>query len=253
MSVIKVQIDKENLQSANPRERSFFIAMAHLANEINILNKLYFWAGETSTTNQAEENGKTALGLFFIRLLAGKLKEGNELLKKKFFGTSLSKEYEPKLYGEGKEALDYLKKYFGRKNFIDVVRNKYSFHYSPDDIDSILPIVPEELELYVSDEGSANTLYYFAEVLVNRSIINEIDSENDQKGYSKFVHDTQIVANRFAKVADYLIVEFIKKQGKDIWGSEGEEVDFSDRKLITDIELPWFTDTSPLHNEGTYR
>lgn len=169
--------------------------------------------------------------------------------KKHFFGSSLSKEYEPKLKGEGKEALNQIKKYFGSKNDIDNIRNKYAFHYSPKDIDYDLNLVPEDLEMYISDEGSANTLYYFAEVFVNHSILNDIDPENGLKAYNKYVKDIQLIANKFATVVDYLITEFVKKQGKDIWGSKGKKVEFLERKLITEIELPWFTDTSPLHKK----
>lgn len=71
MSVVRVQINKENLKSVDPKERSFFITMAHLANEINILNKLFFWAKETKSSNNAEKNGNRAMALFFLRLLAG--------------------------------------------------------------------------------------------------------------------------------------------------------------------------------------
>lgn len=103
--------------------------------------------------------------------------------------------------------------------------------------------------MYISDEGSANTLYYFAEVFVNHSILNDIDPENGLKAYNKYVKDIQLIANKFATVVDYLITEFVKKQGKDIWGSKGKKVEFLERKLITEIELPWFTDTSPLHKK----
>lgn len=248
MSVYKSKFNKEKLKSANTTERTFFLIIAHLSNELNVLNKLYFWAGEYPTSNEVEESGKIAMTLLFLRLLAGKLKEGNELLQKYFYGTAISKEYVPKLKAEGKETLDKIKKYFSRKNLINDIRNNYAFHYSPDELNAVLPEIPDDLEMYVSDVAAANTLHYFAEVIANHAVLKNINPEDELSAYQKLVKEILTVSRWFIDFANYLMVEFISKYGQDIWDGEAERIEFSGLQNINDIKLPWFTDASSLHN-----
>lgn len=246
MRIFVAKLSKEKLNSASPTERSFFFIMAHLVNEINALNKLIFWSHEYLTQNSAEENGKVSLTFILLRLLAGKLNEGNKLLRKKFYGSKISKDYIPALSAKGQEALNQIKRYFNGTNSVTHIRNNYAFHYSPEELDSVLPTVPEELKVYVSDGGSANTLYYFAEVLANRAILRTIDDKDDYAAYKRLVEELPMVAGWFIDCAESLIVEFMSRHEENIWDGLAEEVHFEKLPSITDIQIPWFTETSDL-------
>ncbi len=246
MKIFVAKLSKEKLKLAPPAERSFFLVMAHLVNEINALNKLIFWSHEYPTQNSAEKNGEVSLTFILLRLLAGKLNEGNELLRKKFYGSKISKDYAPALSQKGQEALNQIKRYFSGTNCVTHIRNNYAFHYSPEELDAVLPTVPEELEIYVSDGGGANTLYYFAEVLANRAILRTIDDKDGYSAYKKLVKDLPMVAGWFINFAESLLVEFISKYEENIWDGFAEEVQFDTLPSITDIKIPWFTETGEL-------
>jgi hypothetical protein len=247
MKIFVAKLNKEKLSSASSAaERSFFLVMAHLVNEINALNKLILWSHEYPTQNTAEENGKMSLTFLLLRLLAGKLSEGNELLHKKFYGSKISKNYEPALSAKGREALSQIKQYFRGTNNVAAIRNNYAFHYSPEELDSVLPTISEELELYVSDGGGANTLYYFAEVLAIRAILNSIDDKDGYSAYKKLTEELPMIAGWFIDFAEALLVEFLSKQEENLWDGFAEEVKFDKLPSISEIKIPWFTDTTEL-------
>lgn len=246
MKIFVEKLSKEILKLAPPAERSFFLVMAHLVNEINAINKLVFWSHIYPTQNNAEENGKVSLTFMLLRLLAGKLNEGNELLRKKFYGSKISKDYVSALSTDDQEALSQIKRYFNGTNPVTYIRNNYAFHYSPEKLDSVLPTVPDELEIYLSDGGGANTLYYFAEVLANRAILNSINEEDIISAYKKLVEELPMVTKWFLDFVDALLVVFISKYGEDIWEDFAEEIKFTTLPSITEIKLPWFTETSEL-------
>ena len=131
--------------------------------------------------------------------------------------------------------------------------NYYAFHYSPEELDAVLPTVPEELEIYVADEGSANTLYYFAEVLANRAILRSMQETDDSIAYTKLHLELPKVANWFSILAELLLVEFISRYEEGIWDGFAEEIQFDNLPLITDIKIPWFTDISEVMKLGEYR
>jgi len=250
MNIKLVKLSKEKLISGSQSERSFFLIMAHLANEINMLSRFLFWSSEFQSNNDAEDNGRVAMIFMFLRLLAGKLFEGNNLLVKNFYGSKLSIQYQPTLSEEGQDLLKKLKKYFNGKSTVKYIRNNYASHYSPDDLDSVLESVPEELELYVSDKN-VNTLFYFAEVLANRAILKNIDASNDFESYKKLIKELTMVARWFSKLAELLIIKFLSIQGDDILDGFVEDLHFENLPSINDIQIPWFVNIDEIIEHET--
>jgi hypothetical protein len=249
MTVYKAKFNKVTLETLPARERSLFLALAHLANEIRALEKLVLWSGQLESQNDAQVSGQTSLMFMFLKLLAGKLKEGHKLLQKGFFGTGISRDY--KLSKEAQDALGEIKNYFDRRNTIHRVRNKFAFHYSPDEMDRVLPGLPDELEVYIQEEGSANNLYYFAEVLANRALLRSIQVEDDQNAYHQLMEEIVKVTHWFTIVCDALMTEFLRRHIDGIWEGHAEEVSFNDLPLFQSVQIPWFTDTSGLSLDKT--
>jgi hypothetical protein len=145
MTIYKTKFSKKRLLDLPADECTLFLSLAHLSNEIVALDKLIIWSFDLSSENEAVGDGQTALCFMLIKLLSGKLKEGYNLLIKKFFGTKLSHEYEQFLPDECEETLARLKQYFSKSNAINHVRNNYAFHYTLDELNEALPNTPEDL------------------------------------------------------------------------------------------------------------
>ncbi len=163
-----------------------------------------------------------------------------------------AKAYQPSLSGEAQVALENIKKYFDRKNIINQVRNNFAFHYSPDEMDAVLPHVStDELEVYIQNDGSANNLFYFAEVLANKALLLTINSEIDQDSYETLMKEVTTVTHLFTVISESLITEFLKRNQANIWDGTSQEVDLANLPSFDSITIPWFIDTSALRIEST--
>lgn len=139
MNIYRGRLNKAELLSLPDHERKLFCAIAHLQNEINILLRAVLWSSDFSSDNEAEIQGQVSTSLFFVKLLAGKLREGWTLLEKFFFShKSLSNDFRAHASLKQKEALEALSRYFGKANVIHDVRTDFAFHYSPEDLDAFL-------------------------------------------------------------------------------------------------------------------
>jgi hypothetical protein len=246
MGVAKIyrsRIKKDSLLQVPSGERSFFLALAHLANEMNAIHKFLLWVSRTAVASQAKQQGRTTYEMLLLLLLAGKLKEGWELLSTGFF-SGLSKTYEPKMRSEPKQALRHLKRYFGSRNDVDLIRNRFAFHYSPDEVDAILPEVDEQLDLYVERGGSANNLYYFAEALAGRALLKALDETDHLGAYKRLYTELPQLAAKLLLVADGLIDVFLQRHASGLWEGHAEEITLEELPGILCIQIPWFTDPS---------
>jgi hypothetical protein len=244
MKVIRVQIEKDKLLSIPDVESTFFLALGHVANEINAITKMLYWAANTPAENDAEDHGRFTMMLLLILVLAGKLNESWELFNKSFFGTGLSRDYEPELDRKAATALQSLKSYFGSRNAANQIRNKFAFHYSPKDVGVVLPDIDEPLILYMDRESMPNNLFYFAETLLAQALLQFLEENVAKTSFDDLVKDFFDVSFWFNKVSDDLMDAIIRKSGEEFRVAGPEEVHFKALHDFSDIILPWFTDTS---------
>lgn len=110
------------------------------------------------------------------RLLAGKLWEGWELMRKAYFSTKLSLMIESKLPEDTKDALGNLKKYFGKKNVIDSVRNEFAFHYNAQRVRTQLFLVEETDNLKIYAAETEDVLFQFSEIIVGSAMLGAVQT-----------------------------------------------------------------------------
>lgn len=244
MKVVDVQLQKGNLLTVPDRERTLFLALGHAGNEINAIAKMLYWAANAPARNDAEDHGRLTMLLLLTRLLAGKLSESWELLRTKFFGVALSRDYEPKLDDRAATALKRLKTYFGKENASKQIRNHFAFHYSPDEVAAVLSDVDEELHLYMEREAAPNNLFAFSEVLLSKALLELLQQGEKIMSLDDLVDELVEVAAWLAQLADSLMFAIIDAHGEELSSGEAQEVRFEDLPDFQSVTLPWFTDTS---------
>lgn len=238
MELLKVNIRKSKLDTIPENERVFFIQLTNFLNELNILQKCVFFSGnEIKSLNAIERRAQISQALFFIRMLAGKLNEGWEMLNKDFFGTQLSKEYKTALSQVGKDSLSELKRYFTRDNNVNLIRKKFAFHYDAEKIKGEIDKIPknEVLEMLIS-EHRGNCLYSFSDVTVNWAILNSIDPSNPARAMDTLIVEVAIkVGGWFQEFGADCVCIISEKLGLDYTG-----VEIPEPPLIDDVKLPYF-------------
>src|SRR6516165_11325743 len=90
------------------------------------------------------------------------MREALKLIEKRFLGSTLGREYVPRLNPQAKEALDRLKKRFGAPDKFVVIRDNFAFHHpSLDDMEAAFQLAVK------SDGDDTDWCMYFNDALLN--------------------------------------------------------------------------------------
>lgn len=247
MNVLKVQIGRDELLSLPEADYSFFLALGHVTNEVNALTRLAYWAaGAPSRNNEANEHGSLAHEIMLITLLAGKLNEARELLRKSFF-SGLSRKYVPDLDQEAARALKSFEQYFqSPTNYARLIRDNFAFHYGADRVGAALAATSGDLFVYLARNDAPNNLFYFSEVVVAQAMTSLLGLEAETDPADKIVAELFTVAALLAQLSDGIMQAIIARSGKELRVADPQEISLDNLQAFEEVALPWFTDTSSL-------
>lgn len=245
MEIFRGQLKKDELLLIPDSERELLVAVAHLQNEIRFLLRAVLWSTDFSSDNESTVHGQVSLSMFFTKLLAGKLREGWELLQACYFSKQeISMDFEKNGSSEALAALAELKRYFGKSNLLHRLRNDHSFHFSPTEIQRELEETTDDLDMYVEKDTDANTLYYFAEVLANRAAIKSTGLEFGPEALGQLNAEVTSVAGMYSRMNNGLIHYVLSKYKPGIWKGSAQLVKFEELPSYAAFRFPWFADTS---------
>lgn len=198
MKITKIKFSREALSKIPERERILFVSLAHAANELNVLSKLYQIA-MNPPQNEIERKAMVVQAFLIGKMLAGKLYETWNLFTKAYFGTKISKIYEPLFDSDAQNSLKFLKNYFNNENVISLVRNRFAFHYGADQIQGGFEAMEHDaiLDMYL-DAYNPNTMYSFADDIVNFAMFEAIAPGDQKLAVKKFMDDTSAVNGHFS-------------------------------------------------------
>jgi hypothetical protein len=245
VTIYRARLNREALQNIPEAERKVFVAIAHLQNEIRFALYGVVWTHNYNSENEVEIQGQISINFFYLKILAGKLNEGWQLIQNYFNSNkTIASDFTANGGDEGVSLLKELKQYFGKSNPIHDIRNNVSFHYSPDDLIKEIPETPDSLDVYISKENDANTLYYFAEVLSNRAAITKLNVPSDKNPLDAINTELLGVAKRFNRFNMLYLKYVVGKYSPGIWDSPAEIVEIEGLPEFSKIRIPMFTDTT---------
>jgi hypothetical protein len=129
----RVHLTKAKLAAMPEAERSLLLLLGHASNEINVLSKLILMTRKDDPAIKLIDHVESGQILVLLRVLIGKLHEAWRLFGKRFQADQVIREkYLPQLSPEAAEAFKKLKKHFGPKSPLTLIRNEISFHYVDD-------------------------------------------------------------------------------------------------------------------------
>jgi len=244
MIVYKVTVSKKQLSLFPERERVLFIQVGHLANELTTLAKLLIYAHKDSSYD-AIKKAYMMQASVIARICIGKIYEGWRLLEGSILSSSLYKKYEAKFSKDGLDVLKNLKRYFGRKNLILQIRNKFSFHNpSFEDIKNLLSTMPEEakLNIYVGTEH-ANSNYYLSEEIISRAMLKYVESNSLQQAMDRMYKELSEVSGWLVEFCGHCMVAL----SEEYWGPCKDDliikkIDIESQGKITEFTIPFFVE-----------
>lgn len=242
MQLHKVNLSREQLDRIPPAERRLLVLIAHAANDIGALSKLFHFAAGSAADSGVLGQAENAQALVLARAVTGSIYEFWQLLQTSFFGPALSKIYEPQLDAEAQDALQALKRYFGRENLIGTVRNKFAYHYSPDQVDAGYAVLTEDdpLQIYLA-QHNANTFYAFGDTIVGRAMLEAIRPGDHRAAFEALIAQTSEAVGHINTVIGALMIICISKYiGANLYdlGAEVIEVEGSPESQV--VRIPFF-------------
>jgi hypothetical protein len=242
ITISRISLTKDQLAAIPGAERNLFVLLGHAANEINILGKLLHFAtsGEplTQLHAQAEQSQANLIG----SILAGKAHEFWLLLKRGYFGSEISRYYDPLLDDDTRAALDELKRYFSQDNLIARVRNGHAFHYDANQVIEGFRTTEDgdALDIYLS-ENNANSLYGFADTIAYRGMLELIAPGGPANAISALVKETLRATNWAGEIMGGLMAVCLNRHVADARGSiVATEIAIEDAPDSNGVRIPFF-------------
>jgi hypothetical protein len=237
-----ITLSRVQLESIPEGERRLLVLAAHAANELNVLSKLFHFSVGGKTDVPILMQAGNAQSLVLGRVLAGKIYECWNLLKSAFFSTALSKSYVPQFDEEAKQALEGIKRYFGRENPIASVRNKHAFHYALDQIDAGYRAVidGDPLEIYLA-KANANTLFAFGDTIAGRAMLETIKPGDARGAFETLIDDTTKMVGLLNTVTGQIMAICIKAHlGSDLYSLGARVIEVEGAPESQEVSIPYF-------------
>lgn len=253
MLIRRLTLTPTQLASLPPEERALLYVVAHALNEVNVVLKLFLLASNYSFEPLVVRHAQLCQSMVLSKILVGKVHETWMAITKGYLRTTLAKVYDGQLDPEHAMALDRLKKYFGKSNVIESVRNSFAFHYSvahankepaPD-------TPPEELALYFGPTVGT-TLYQFAEQAMGMAMLDEIDPNDAQVAYDRLSNETHQVVSWLNDFGQGLLFTMLEKHlSLTSRVDELEIIHLSNVPDAADVQIPFFFELQPTKPEDS--
>lgn len=242
MNIQRINITIEQLRQIPDHERALIVVLAHALNEVNALNKLLFLCTNFDIEPRWKAHAHASQAFVLARLLIGKLNEAWNAIQKGYFASKLSKGYANYLEPSATKALNDLKAYFGRKNLLYEVRNNFSFHYSLEHAATTIPddTPTDDLTIFLH-ETQGNSLYYFAEYLMSKALIDSISPNDPESALNNLLTEMSTVVNCLNEfVQGLLFVVLDNHIGEDVLRKSVKEIDLGIVARSIDVRIPYF-------------
>jgi hypothetical protein len=242
MKIRRLKLPIDALSRLPENERTFLLMAGHMQNEFVALQKIFagcISSEKSATRIEAEVNGSQ--GFMIMKILAGKLHEGWQLMNKAYFASKLSLALEPLLHKPTRHSLNGLKSYFSNSNLIFTVRNSFSFHYSAEEVTLHWQEAASEpdFDFFIGNEYG-NSFYQASETAVNLAVINGINRKDRADALKVFLADVQNVAALFNDFLSGVMVVILERCFSENLSALGVEEEVHPTKGLDEIDIPFF-------------
>ena len=243
MKIRRLKLTMDALSRLPENERTFLLMAGHMQNEFVMLNKLFTMCispGE-SGSSKIESAVDGAQGFTIMKILAGKVYEGWQLMTTAYFGSRLACSLDPLLHEPARLALDDLKSYFSHSNLIYTVRNSFAFHYSAKQIALHWQEAASEsnFDLYIGNEYG-NTFHFASETAVNMAVLNGINPQDKAVALEEFLTEVQNVTGQFNNLLDGIMFVILERCLGVNLSALGVEEEVHPTKGLGEVKISFF-------------
>jgi hypothetical protein len=245
ITIQHIEVIKSKIEAMPEDERALFMLLGHAENQINLLYKLLILLTNKDPKNELEATLSAAQSQILARILIGVITETWELIRTRFIGSPMAKKYVPKLDDEGKQALEDLKKSFGKSGLLHQLRNEYIFHYPSTEImEKAFQKVTKDKHLdtqwnWFFSESAFNSFFFINDIVFMYGMLSTTIEVDVMLSYQKINEEVNRVANNMVTFLKALMVLFWKEHiGMDM--SSKSVTHINDAPNLSNMYIPFF-------------
>jgi len=241
---IGIKIPRKIIKAMEEHERIFFIQFGEILNEVDILYRCFLATSNLTGETEVEQKAKISQLFFFIRSLASKLYEGWIIINSGYVESTLSLKLDKALGSEATESLFKIRKYFGSKNNILIIRNKLGFHYEykmvEDGINNLGEIEENDLKIFLTP-SIGNCIYSLSDAIIFAGMKKNLMLSKHSEIFDQLMDEITENCQHFQTFGDECLSKIIEPYQQSINGKEDYEI--TTAPLYTEIKLPQFVET----------
>jgi hypothetical protein len=254
LDILRMDITRDLLRKMAKEERCLFLALGHASNQVNALWKLVIILTNGDETDPVRQRLEGAQTQVFVRLTIGAMREAWRLIEDRFLKRPLGREYRPLLDPTAAEALDRLKKRFGKLDRLAVIRNNYAFHHPEiDEVDAAFEkaAAGEESEeadwaIYLN-KALLNTFFFVSDFVLVHGMANALAEANVNEAHKQLLGEMAPVSNDLSEFTfGFATAIFRRYVGREVTMTLVAQV--KDAPDIDGIRYPFFVETPGLGN-----
>jgi hypothetical protein len=254
LDILRLDVTKDLLRSMAKEERALFLALGHASNQVNALWKLVIVLTNGDTEDPVKQRLEGAQTQVFVRLTIGAMWEAWRLLEDRFLKRPLGREFLPLLDGPAAEALDRLKKRFGKGSGLSTVRNNFAFHHPAiDDVEAAFEKAAEETDSEHADwviyfnTALLNTFFFVSDYVLVHGLAEALGEPDVNEAHRKLLGEMAPVANDLSEFTFGFAAAIFKRHvGSELTMTVVARIE--DAPDIDGILYPFFVDTPGLRN-----
>jgi hypothetical protein len=252
LDILRMDITKGHLAKMEKEERCLFLALGHASNQVNALWKLVIILTNGDDVDPVKQRLEGAQTQVFVRLTIGAMREAWRLVEDRFLKRPLGREYLSLLDAPAADALDRLKKRFGKLDRLSVIRNNYAFHHPEiDEVEAAFERAAAEGEdadwaIYFN-KALLNTFFFVSDFVLVHGMANALNETDVNDAHRNLLSELAPIANDLSEFTfGFAAAIFRRYFGPELMMTLVAKV--QDAPDIEDIRYPFFVETPGLRN-----
>jgi hypothetical protein len=251
IDVMRMGFTKEHLLKMTEQERGAFLLFGYTSNQVNVLWKVIIASLNRDPPDPVDARVSAAQSQILVRQIVGILWEAWRAVETHFLKSKLGKEYEPLLDPEARKALDGLKKFFGKKNEIELLRNTFSFHH-PDIAEmeagfrnaaNSKEVADDEWAIYLSS-GLMNCFFFMSDMVIAHGMTEALGHTDVNEAHRVLLPKLGPVANQLSDFTyGFAAAIFRKYVGDEMVLTVVSKLEGAPH--VDEVKLPFFMEMEP--------
>ena len=255
IEVYRIPVPKDRLRALPKDERVPLLLLGYVSNQVLMLQKLLIYATKVDPKDEVEQHATGVQTQMLVRIAVSAAFEAWRLIETRFLSNPLAKDYIGHLDRGGLQALEELKRHFGKSALLPAVRNNYGFHY-PETADAEAafqaaaedPAFDDMWKVYFSQHGF-NSLFLFSDAIFAHGIAAQIGATDLVSLQQKLMDELREASMNVVQFAQaFFAVAWIKHFGDVIDAQDVVKIEGA--PPFDEIMLPFFVEVPAPQKSG---